>query len=123
MLRGFRPGGGLARSGELTSILAGRSAHIGTLARWIVQGEVIHLDWQHDTWLPVFQFGRPEFAPSAAVKRVLDEFRGVLDPWDSAYWFASPSAALGGRTPAQALEADAELVFEAARLYRYGVDA
>jgi hypothetical protein len=123
MLCSYRRSGGLARSQEMASILASRSVSIGTLARWVVEGEVIHLQWQDDTWFPIFQFGGPDLSPSAGVSRVLMELRGVLDPWDTAHWFACPSAALSGRIPADAMEIDPDLVLHAARRDRYVIDA
>jgi hypothetical protein len=77
MLCSYRHSGGLARSQEMASILASRSVSIGTLARWVVEGEVIHLQWQDDTWFPMFQFGGPDPSPSAGVSRVLVELRGA----------------------------------------------
>jgi hypothetical protein len=123
MLCSYRRSGGLARSQEMASILASRSVSIGTLARWVVEGEVIHLQWQDDTWFPIFQFGGPDLSPSAGVRRVLMELRGVLDPWDTAHWFVCPSAALSGRIPADAMEVDPDLVLHAARRDRYVIDA
>lgn len=40
MLFNYRRSGGLARSQEMASIFASRSASIGTLARWVFEGEV-----------------------------------------------------------------------------------
>jgi len=124
MLRGYRLSGGLARGNDLAMLLASRSRlDIGTLARWIVGGEVVHFDWQRETWFPMFQFGGADLTPRPSVSRVLTELRGVLDPWDTAQWFATPSATLGSRTPADALERDPDLVLDAARCDRYVVDA
>jgi hypothetical protein len=123
MLCSYRRSGGLARSQEMASILASRSVSIGTLARWVVEGQVIHLQWQDDTWFPIFQFGGPDLSPSAGVRRVLTELRGVLDPWDTAHWFVCPSGALSGRIPADVMEVDPDLVLHAARRDRYVIDA
>jgi hypothetical protein len=123
MLCSYRRSGGLARSEEMASILASRSVSIGTLARWVVEEEVIHFEWQDDTWFPMFQFGGPDLSPSAGVSRVLMEFHGVFDPWETAHWFACPCAALSGRIPADAMEIDPDLVLHAARRDRYVIDA
>jgi len=124
MLRGFRLSGGLARGHDLATLLAGRARlDIGTLARWIVGGEVVHFDWQRETWFPMFQFCGSDLAPRAAVSRVLMELRDVLDPWETAQWFARPSTALANRSPADALDLDPDLVLHAARCDRYIVDA
>jgi hypothetical protein len=124
MLRAYRLSGGLARGHDLATLLASRSRlDIGTLARWIVSGEVVHFDWQQETWFPMFQFGGPDMAPRAAVSRVLKELHDVFDPWDTAQWFARPSVALANRSPADALGIDPDLVLHAARCDRYVVDA
>lgn len=124
MLDGFRLSGGLAQGHDLIPLLANRSGlNIGTLARWIVEGEVVHFEWQHETWLPLFQFSGPDMALRAGVRQVLKEFRGVLDPWETAQWFACPSEALGGRTPADEVAIHPEEVLQAARCERYVVDA
>ena len=123
MLCGFRRSGGLARGHEMASILARRCAGISELARLIAEGSVVHFDWRHDTWFPIFQFVGPSLAASPGVNRVLNEFRGVLDAWDTAHWFACPSAALVGLTPADAMESGPEWVLQAARCDRYLVDA
>lgn len=123
MLSSYRRSGGLAQSQEMASILARRSASIGTLARWVVEGEAIHLQWQDETWFPVFQFVGADLSPSAGVSRVLMELRGVLDPWDMAHWFACPFSTLSGRIPADAMRSDADLVLYAARRDRYVIDA
>jgi hypothetical protein len=54
---------------------------------------------------------------------VLSEFRGVLDAWDTARWFACASAALDGRTPADLMETSPDLVLQVARRDRFVVDA
>jgi hypothetical protein len=123
MLRSFRRSGGLARSDDVASLLASRSGlNIGTLARWMVEGEVIHFDWQHETWFPMFQFGRPDMSPNVGVGRVLQEIRDVFDPWEIAHWFARPCAFLAGRTPADSMELDPNSVLHAARFERRVVD-
>lgn len=123
MLCGYRRSGGLARSQEMALIFASRSLSIGTLAGWVTEGGVIHLQWQDDTWFPMFQFSGPDLCPSAGLSRVLTELRRVLDPWYAAHWFASPSAALSGRVPADAMQTDPDLVLHAARRDRYVIDA
>jgi hypothetical protein len=124
MLRSFRRSGGLARGHDVASLLASRSGlNIGNLARWIVEDEVVHFDWQCDSWFPMFQFGGPDMTPRPGVSRVLKELRGVFEPWDTAQWFARPCAALAGMTPADAMPLDPEKVWRAARCDRFVVDA
>lgn len=124
MLNGYRLSGGLARGHDLVPLLARRSGlNIGTLARWIVKGEVVHFEWQQETWFPMFQFGGQDMALRAGVIQVLKEFSGVLDPWETAQWFACPSDALGDRTPADDMALHPDRVLHSARCERYVVDA
>lgn len=124
MLGAFRLSGGLARGHEMASLLDRRSGeHIGTLARWVVEGEVIHFDWRQETWFPLFQFGGSNMVIRSGVGAVLDELRDVLDPWEIGQWFACPCASLGGRTPADAMALNPDGVLQAARCGRYVVDA
>ncbi len=116
MLRSFNRGGGLICGHEMTSLLANQAAlTIGTFARRVVEGEVVHFDWQRETWFPMFQFGGPDMLPSPGVSRVLKELHRILDPWDTALWFASPHDALNRRTPAEAIAHDPDWVLQAAR--------
>lgn len=116
MLRAFRRSGGLIRDRHLASLLVSRSAsNIGLVARWIVEGKVVHFNWQQDTWFPMFQFVGPGMAPRTGVSGVLRELRGVCDPSDIAQWFAQPSPALGHATPADSMELDPERLVHAAR--------
>lgn len=124
MLQSFRPSGGVSRAQGVTDLLLSRCGqNVGTLARWIGRGEVVHFDWQHDTWLPMFQFDLADMTPNPSVGRVLKELAGVFDPWETAQWFASPSVALHGRTPANAVASDTESVLQAARCGRFFADA
>ncbi len=124
MLQSFRRSGGLSRAHCVTNLLAGRRGqHVDTLATWIVQSEVVHFEWAQETWLPMFQFDRASMEPSISLSRVLRELSGVFDPWETAQWFARPSLAIEGRTPADALKSDPDAVLQAARCDRYLVDA
>ena len=128
LLQSFRPSGGVSRSQGVTDLLFSRCGQdVGTLARWIVRGEVVHFDWQHDTWLPLFQFDLTTMTPHPSVAGVLKELAGVFDPWETAHWFASPCLALRGRTPANAVAgaaaSDAQAVLQAARYDRFVADA
>jgi len=123
MLGGFRLTGGLIRGLDLTLLLSKRSGmDVGRLTGWIVEGEVVHIDWQHETWLPMFQFCAPDMALHAGVQPVLKEFCGVLDPWETAQWFALESPSLGSRTPADAMALHQDQVLHAARCDRFTLD-
>lgn len=128
LLQSFRPSGGVSRAQGVTDLLFTRCGqNVGTLARWIVKSEVVHFDWQHDTWLPMFQFDLTTMTPHPSVAGVLKELAGVFDPWETAQWFASPCLALSGRTPANAVAgaaaSDAQVVLQAARYDRFVADA
>lgn len=124
MLGAFRRTRGLARGHEVTSLLYTRAGlNVSTLARWMVDGEVVHFEWQHDSWFPMFQFSGQDLPIRLCVRQVLQEFDGVLDRWEIAQWFACPSATLGLRSPADEMALNPDLVIEAARSFRYAVDA
>ena len=124
MLAAFRSSGGIDRAAQVEKWLeanasanvgASVGANTGALARWMAHKDVIHFDWQLHTWLPMFQFAVATRVPLVAVGLVLIEFDGRFDHWDIARWFARPSPALGGRTPAEVLTSDPALVIDAAR--------
>ncbi len=116
MLAAFRSSGGIDRAAQVEKWLnANAGAKLSALARWMAHKDVIHFDWQRQTWLPMFQFGVATRAPLVAVGLVLIEFDGSFDHWDIAQWFARPSPALGGRKPAEVLSCDPAMVIDAAR--------
>jgi hypothetical protein len=117
MLSSFRRSGGLARQRDMAALSACRPGpDAPTLAKWILEAEVIHFDWEFETWLPLFQFDTSDRLPSADVGMVLKELAVVYDAWESAQWFASPSSALAGQTPADAIQFDPDSVLRAARI-------
>lgn len=116
LLAGFRRSGGLDRAHDVGIWLEGHTGpKVGTLARWMANNDVIHFDWQLQTWLPMFQFDATTRAPHVAVGLVLIEFESRFEHRDVAQWFATPSSALGGGIPAAVLSADPALVIDAAR--------
>jgi hypothetical protein len=123
LLDAYRRSGGLARAGEVGAALGRQgAADIATLARWIVRGEVIHVEWQADTWMPLFQFGGPTLQPHATVGRVIAELAAVMPPLALVQWFGRSNCALAGQRPADALAADPEGVWQAARTDRFLID-
>jgi len=120
LCRGFQPTGGMA-SGDDLALLMGRSSPqpISQLARWIVAREVLCVEWQTQTLLPLFQFScglhglRPGMA--AALRELVD----VFDAWELALWFARGNRALGGASPADTLARDGTAVWQAARTDRF----
>jgi hypothetical protein len=53
-----------------------------------------------------------------APRRVLDVLRFVLDGWSLAHWHVQPSMVLGGRRPLDLIDAEPDLVLDAARVTR-----
>jgi len=84
------------------------------MARWIVKHEVVHFQWETETWLPVFQFGAADMQPHAAVRRSILELAPVMPPWELAQWFARTNVGLAGRRPADVLAVDPEALWQAA---------
>lgn len=102
--RGFA---GLARAGDVITLLEQRNGSgVGTLARWIVDEWVISIEWQADTWLPLFQFNAADMSPRPEVAQVIAELAGAFDPWERAEWFVQPNPSLGERAPAECLMSD-----------------
>ena len=123
MLDGYRDSGGLARTHEVLAL----SKRCGdpdaaTLADWVAQREVISFEWQSQTWLPLFQFTRPDLRPLPALARVLAELTSVCDPWELAAWLVQPNPWLANRTPVDALAANLPAVLDAARAERFVVN-
>lgn len=115
----YRSRGGLV-SGES---LARRMSTAGTggyvdLARCIVSGHVFSFQWQHDFWLPLFQFHPEDLVPLDAPRRVTRLLREVLDGWAMARWYVTPAQALDGRSPLALLDADLPAVLAAAQAER-----
>jgi hypothetical protein len=122
MLDAYRAGGGIARADDVVSRLHRRGLDgVGTLARWIANGQVLHFQWNEEYWLPLFQFGEPAFMPRAALQRVLAQLAPALDAWDMARWFAHPNPWLGGAAPASLLATAPLQVEQAARADRFAV--
>ena len=120
MLGAYRCSGGLARADEVVSRLEqGRGPGLATLARWVVERNVISFEWRGETWLPWFQFKPAGHVPAPALVAVLAELSAVYDGWELAHWFARPNSALAGRTPVDVIGADADAVRQAARADRF----
>jgi hypothetical protein len=120
LLSSYRGNGGLARADEVAEIFRNRCGpSMADLARWIVRGQVISLQWQACIWLPLFQFNPIDLAPHTGLDSVLAELKPVHSPAELAQWFASPNEWLSGRMPAQALLHDLPAVLDAARAERF----
>lgn len=123
MLEGYRASGGLARRHEVLALSKCRGGpDATTLANWVAQREVISLEWQSQTWLPLFQFMHVDMQPQAELARVLAELTPVCDPWELASWFAQPNPWLADRTPVDTIATDLPAVLNAARAERFVVN-
>ncbi len=123
MLDGYRASGGLAGRREVLALSKRRGGpDAATLAHWVAERKVINFEWQSQTWLPLFQFQRPDMQPQAELARVLAELTPVYDPWELASWFVQPNPWLADRTPLDTLAADLPAVLNAARAERFVVN-
>lgn len=85
-----------------------------TAAAWRKAKRILGLPVGQRTVYPVFQFdegGRPY----PLIKRVLDALPGDMTPWQTAFWLVSPSSALDGGLPLDAIRRGDERGVEAAR--------
>lgn len=120
LLDSYRDCGGLGRASEVVALLNRRSgANLPTLATWIAGGEVMSLEWQSQTWLPLFQFNRLDMTPQPELALIFAELAPVLDAWELASWFAQPNAWLADRTPAAMIVLDLPAVLNASRADRF----
>ena len=92
------------------------------LARWIALRQIVSVEWQSQTWLPLFQFDRRDMSLHPQLPTILAELSGVFDAWELAHWFARPNSTLAGLTPAEAFRDDPALVLQAARADRFAIE-
>ncbi len=116
----FRRTGGLSTGDEVAQLLRRRLGQpISTLARWIVDREILVFNWQARMLVPMFQFEPSDMSlrhgPVAVVRELVD----VLDDWELALWFAQPNEWLNDTAPVDAITVDLASVLEAARADRF----
>jgi hypothetical protein len=92
---------------------------ISTLARWIVDREVVHFAWQGATLLPLFQFDRYRVLLDPMVVSVVRELRDAFDDWEIALWFVTPNAGTNGVAPVDEVESNLSAALAAARTDRF----
>jgi len=116
MACGFQRHAGLATADEVVRLIRRRSEQpISSLARWIVDREVVHFAWQGATLLPLFQFDHSCMQPNPVVTGVVRELRDAFDDWAIALWFVTPNAGTNGVAPVDAFESDPLAALAAAR--------
>lgn len=122
LLNAFRRSGGLARAPEVAARFKRQGiSDVSPLASWLVQRQVISVEWQSKIWLPLFQFSPVGMALRTGLSSVLAELVVRYDEWALANWFAQPNAWLADCAPADVLAVAAPQVLNAARATR-GVD-
>jgi hypothetical protein len=120
MLEGFRRSGGLVSGDVLAAMLRLQCDQpISSVARRIVQRELVHVWWRRQILVPLFQFDPPDMALRRGVRQVLEMLAPAYDDWNIATWFAAPSAWLDGLRPADVIARDPAEVMEAARADRF----
>lgn len=116
----FRSRRGLASSERVTELLRRyEDQPVSRLARWIVDRDVLSVEWSSRLMLPLFQFDPASMLPRLEVREVIRELAPVLGDWSLTLWFARPHALLGGAVPVDAIDSDPEAVFDAARAERF----
>ena len=112
--------GGLA-DGDAVALQMRRlhSQPLSLLGRWIADRELVSCVWRGTVLLPVFQMDAGTWLPRPGVRRAVRELRDAYDDVELALWFARPHPIVRGRAPAAALDAEPDLVVEAARADRF----
>ena len=119
---GYQRHGGLATGDEVIRLMRRRSDQpISTLARWIVNRNIVHFVWQGTTLLPLFQFDGDHTLLDPIVTSAVQELRDTFDNWEIAFWFVTPNASTNGVAPVDAYESNPSAVFDAARTDRFVV--
>lgn len=91
---------------------------LDTMSMQVAQRRMLGVAWNHEVWIPGFQF-EPHGAIKPAATAVFLELVPSHDPWDLAAWFITPSIWLHDDRPIDLLEAAPARVLEAARVDRY----
>lgn len=111
--------GGLATSDEVVLLMRPYWRQpVSTLAKWIVNRQLVAFSWRDQLLLPLFQFARPRMAPRAAVSDSALELGEYLEDQGVARWFVEANRSLHQATPVDVLLSDPDSVVEAARATR-----
>jgi hypothetical protein len=119
VVQAYRNAGGIVSGDALAVELRRHSEQpLSLLARWIVDREVISVDWSARTWLPLFQFDLRYFIVPG-VRDVVAELVPVFDEWELAEWFVTANCWLDGALPLDTVRTDLAAVLAAARTDRF----
>ncbi|MBC7990416.1 MAG: hypothetical protein H7Y19_12650 [Luteimonas sp.] len=119
MKSAFLPTGGILAGDCVAHIMRrGFDQPISTLARWIVNRDVVAFEERGELWVPMFQFN-PDLQVRPGVRKVIEELRGVFDEWELVDWFARPNSSLCGENPASVVLCNERAVLEAAMVDRF----
>ena len=122
LLTGFRNSGGLARAQEVATRCKARDeACVLALARWVLAGEVVRVEWGQQIWLPLFQFDPRDMSRRAGLGDALAELSLPPGSWELARWFSAANTWLEELSPAEVLAHDSAAVLQAARAKSLGV--
>ncbi len=124
MMAAFRHSGGLLGGDELALRLqAQRGCGYAELARWIVGRKVFSFAWNHDFWLPAFQFDLRDMSIKPGIEPLMAELGDVMDGLSIGQWFVERNSELQGQSPHEAMDQRWPAVFQAARLQRFVLKA
>lgn len=119
MCKAFRPSGGMARGEDLAHTMAAhRQGDYASLARQIVDRDVLSFEWEASYWLPMFQFDLHDLSVRRDLLPLIWELQNDCDGWALATWFARAHADLGGQAPVELLDTELAAVLVAARAGR-----
>ena len=120
MHRAFSRTGGLITGDEVVQRMRRHTQQpTSALARQIVNRDVVHIAWESQHLLPVFQFEPATMAVRPGITAVVSELADVFDDWCLALWFAQPNAWLGDAAPSDLVVDQANAVVHAARADRF----
>jgi hypothetical protein len=112
--------GGTSRADDLALLMdkANDSSFV-SVAKRIVSREIFSFEWQHQFWVPMFQFDLRDMSLKQDVSQIMNELSGELDSWTLAAWFVEPNAWLQGGRPVDLIGANMSDVLNAARADRF----
>ncbi|WP_418320300.1 hypothetical protein [Piscinibacter sakaiensis] len=115
LIEAFNAAGGIASGEKITILLRRRCDQpLSQLARWIVSGDIISLDWRGQTLIPLFQFDLEQMTIKPEVVALLAALAGRLDNDQASRWLVAPNIWLNDRKPLDCIADDLPAVLKAA---------